>query len=651
MNEDILKIKLNEPPPDFPASLGPPEALEFDTEYIPDMGRPAPSNDKVLVPELISMTKYLFDNYRLKMYSFLNSSLRTGRLSDVVGIRVITRRINREVCNFPYVSYWKIDRCNFYSDVEVELKLQTYAGDLPWQGHLVLWCSFQEDGLHCDIEDFTDTTNWEAEGYIRMSKYLVPYYTNKKVDELAESLWLKYGIPEALTKPRARVATDLAERMGLKILHLPVHNCSESSIIFFEHSKLPIREKTEFGDPEFIIVPADTIVVNTNRVKKDYSSFNIFHECIHYEEHYMFYRLQKMQSNDIRQVKTVIVMDSTAANPNPVYFMELQADRGGYALMMPASDTNHRIISLCETVTGYRHFGEMYEKVGKELAKVLGIPHFRIRARMIQLGHNRARGALNYSDRRLIQPFAFDADAWQEEQHTFVIDSKTTLKLQRENEDFRNVMASGKYIYADGHVVRSDSRFIRRSRNGSIVLSEWANAHVDKCCLRFVRQYIQENVGRYVFGRMYYDADYVKWTQFYLDDLVNQGQMDDFDAKDRYIRDFPTDFRAAVNQLLKQYGASQAKMAELMHMDDSTFSRALVDPKKYRNEDFLMIIALTLRLPDWLSDLLFRRAHYQLDESDQRQRVLKHLLRVRFADGVEEANRFLAERNLSPLTI
>ena len=57
--------------------------------------------------------------------------------------------------------------------------------------------------------------------------------------------------------------------------------------------------------PKTVSIPANTIIVNTNVVKKDYSSFNIFHECIHYELHYVFFRLQSMPGNDVRLVKTI----------------------------------------------------------------------------------------------------------------------------------------------------------------------------------------------------------------------------------------------------------------------------------------------------------------------------------------------------------
>ncbi len=67
-----------------------------------------------------------------------------------------------------------------------------------------------------------------------------------------------------------------------------------------------------------------------------------------------------------------------------------------------------------------------------------------------------------------------------------------------------------------------------------LVLTGWANAHVDDCCLRFVRLYVQQNVGRYVYGRLYYDAALVKQEEFYLSDLINERQLSVPDAKYEY---------------------------------------------------------------------------------------------------------------------
>lgn len=165
---------------------------------------------------------------------------------------------------------------------------------------------------------------------------------------------------------------------------------------------------------------------------------------------------------------------------------------------------------------------------------------------MIQLGFVQAKGALNYVERKLIQPFAFDLDAWREEQHTFVVDRWTTNALYRKNEKFQAVMDSGKCVYADGYVVRNDPRFVEK-KGEDFFLTEWASAHVDDCCLCFVRQYVQQNVGRYVFGRMYYDADYVQQTQFYLNDLINWEHLDELDAETLYIQKFPKDFKGPLS--------------------------------------------------------------------------------------------------------
>ncbi len=76
---------------------------------------------KIRVPIVTTMTKYLFDHYRLVLYSFLNRELRTGRLERDIGFEVENKVINRKVCNFIGVTYWRIDRTNFWADVETTL--------------------------------------------------------------------------------------------------------------------------------------------------------------------------------------------------------------------------------------------------------------------------------------------------------------------------------------------------------------------------------------------------------------------------------------------------------------------------------------------------------------------------------------------------
>lgn len=93
-------------------------------------------------------------------------------------------------------------------------------------------------------------------------------------------------------------------------------------------------------------------------------------------------------------------------------------------------------------------------------------------------------------------------------------------------------------------------------------LSPWAAAHVDMCCLRFRRSYIQKNVGQYEFGRMHYDADYARQTMFYLEDMINEKHMDELIAEEEYRKNFLGTFEEAFDLVMHRNGLTREKMAE-----------------------------------------------------------------------------------------
>ena len=96
----------------------------------------------------------------------LNRCLRNGTLAKHAGSTIRNSKITHEICSFPRVTYWRIDRENFYADVEVELLLNTQSGEKRWKGYLICWCCFEErkitvsgrktvSGLSATIEELT----------------------------------------------------------------------------------------------------------------------------------------------------------------------------------------------------------------------------------------------------------------------------------------------------------------------------------------------------------------------------------------------------------------------------------------------------------------------------------------------------------------
>jgi hypothetical protein len=384
--------------------LGQPDQEDCYSDAVPADALSAEGKNKIVMPQVMSMTKYLFSNYRLKMYSYMNRSLRTGVLRQLTGCHILTRVLNKESCSFPYVSFWRIDRTAFWADVTVSLKLETTTGQVDWDGVLSFWCSFG-DSFSCTVEDLSECVDRRAEGYDMLSPFLIPYYTSKRVDEVTEEMWHQFR-KDAVAIPAYRDPVKLASWMGLKLQYCPLYNHKGiAGIIFFSDGDILVREEghdCEEDRPRTVRIAANTIVINTNCVRYDYSAFNIFHECFHYEFHYLFYRLQDMYNTDLRKIKTgEVEIEPGKELSDPIFFMEKQANRGAYGLLLPASTTQELIAAACERAARCCHAGEKYEIAGKIIAKDLSLPHFRVRARMIQLGHVAAKGALNYVEKNL----------------------------------------------------------------------------------------------------------------------------------------------------------------------------------------------------------------------------------------------------------
>ena len=60
---------------------------------------------KVTVSDPVSMKKYLFDNYRVAMYTFLNKCRRNGTISNTIGQRVLNGVFNHEVVNLKDITF------------------------------------------------------------------------------------------------------------------------------------------------------------------------------------------------------------------------------------------------------------------------------------------------------------------------------------------------------------------------------------------------------------------------------------------------------------------------------------------------------------------------------------------------------------------
>lgn len=605
------------------------DELEMEDEILTDRQEVDEQSEKpqksktIYVPKVQNMDNYFLKHYKGYVLQELNKRLVEGEIDKIIGVPVKSEKIEAGECCFQRFNYWRINKSDFWIDIDlrIELRIETPAGidtDFYWF-FVELWFSFGDDEEECAFESMGRLEEkQEHEECWKLDKYLVPVLRRDEIDKYSEAMWEQY-YPAAAKDQRLRNPRELAKKMGLSIINIRLYKRNHiKGIIFFRESTVLMQPERLPGEreevpPQEITIPAMTIVLNSHADSTYDYGLDTYHECIHSDLHYLFYRLQDMHNNDTKELKLV---KKTAVNDrdysNPIEFMEKQARYGSYGLMMPITfmrETIERIYKDClanKRKNGtFDHDGRRYEVVGRSIASDYMLSKARVRARMLQLGYSAARGSLNYVDGRYITPFAFSETENSSGNETYVIDRKTIAMLYQNDKKFRDIMQSGHFAYVDGHVVHCDSANLTRSCDGTR-LSAWANAHIDRVSLRFSKVYTEDHKYVYTFGQM--NSEEALKNSFKFLDMNGSMTIQEAErAKNKLMEEMPSSFHGALSYIMK----GRMTVDELINripISRNTLLRLRTEDKKNYNLDQIVAICIGLNLPPWLSAILLEKA-------------------------------------------
>ena len=640
------------------------EAPDLEAEETADTTSDKPKKARsVMVPKVQNMDDYLLKHYKSYIIQALNEQLVDGKIQEVIGVPVKSERIVPGDCCFQRFNYWRLNHSDFWVqiDLRLELQVQTPAGtdtDFFWT-YVLLWFSFSDDEEECSFEEIGLLTNkTEYEDCWKLDKYLVPVLRRDEIDKNAEAMWEKY-YPEAAKDGKLRNPRDLAKKLGLSITNVKLYKQSGTkAVIFFRESRVlmqPERAPGEREDPPPIetTIPAMTIVLNSHADSSYDYDLDIYHECIHYEWHYLFYRLQDMHNNDVRQLK--MVRRTTFKDndyTNPIEFMENHARYGSYGLMMPATFMRETIGTMYKESFAnkrkdgtYDHDGRRYDYIARSIASDYVLSKARVRARMIQLGYAAARGALNFVDGRYITPFAFSEMECSSGKETYVIDRKTIAQLYKKDKQFQQIMQSGHFAFVDGHVVHCDSTNIIYTYDGAR-LSAWANAHIDRVSLRFTKVYTGDHTYTYTFGQMNSD-EALKNSFKFLDINGNMSLKEAERAKNKLMEDMPMSFHSALAYIMKGR-TTVDELVKRIPISRSTLLRLRTEERKKYNLDQIVAICIGLHLPPWLSEILLEKAGLSVKRYGA-YGYYGTILDCFYMDTIQEVQKFLTDNGYDPL--
>lgn len=606
----------------------------------------------VVVPRVQSMQEYILRHHKRMILRALNDWLGDLPRPDAPAAEAAFR-VSAENCAFAGMSFWRWDAHTLLAEVTVSIRLpgQDVIRDCP--AYCEVWVDMRR-GMSFTCGECGYLADKPERDCWMLSEYLVPILRKDEIEAGAEALLERY-CPAAFEEPRQHDAYALARAMGLEVMRCPLHQRARTrSILFFRPGTVLAAQTDEAGHPVEIPhpveVPAGTILINANAVHKDQCQLEIFHECIHYDWHYMFFRLQDMHHSDVSMLRIrrrVVVEDK--APGNPLTWMEWQARRGSFGLMMPLRVMRPMVARLGGPLEGHSmHAGKRFERIALAIAAERDWPRFRVRARLIQMGYTAARGALNYVDGAYIEPFAFSLDKG-EGRCSFVIDHRGVFSLYRMDEGFRSMIQSGGYIYADGHVCRNDPRYVRRGFSG-MKLTPWANAHVDACCMRFLHVYEPCGAAEYCFGEMHSDEEY---NRHYLEYAQGTGPLagrEQLMQMHRVLEALPSTFPEALTYLMRQAHVTIEQLEERAFISGRTISRLRTEERSEYALDQVIAICIALHLPPWLSRELLHRAGLLLRRTKQHL-AYQCVLDCMFMDEVADVQRFLAEAGFAKLKL
>ena len=421
--------------------------------------------------------------------------------------------------------------------------------------------------------------------------------------------------------------------MGLKIIHLPLYNQKKrESVLFFTDGEVLTQESD--GAP---IVPvrvnARTIVLNESNssVMLGYTQDAIFHECVHYEEHFLFFRLQEMYCDDTSKLAKWRPRPNVPKEERkwgPVKSMEWQARFGGQFLRMPRTMVQGDAKKFLAETSKDSHNGIRMEKVICRLEDAYRVPRYRAKSRIIQLGFEAAKGAFNYVNDKRLRPFAFALGS-SRGGRTFVISMKDAAKLYVVDDAFRDLLNAGHYVYVDGHFCIDDPQFVIHGER-SVIMTQWAIEHVDECCLRFEKRYSCTDNDEYCYGMLFSDEAFNEQKLSFFSDENRMTLRGYVHAVQEFCNSLPNEFSKSLVAAMKTRKMTVEQLAEASGIPVRTIERLRSYPYKRYELRRVVILCLALNLPTDVSLCMMKKAGVAFSESDE-DKVYELLIRQMYA--------------------
>jgi hypothetical protein len=333
----------------------------------------------------------------------------------------------------------------------------------------------------------------------------------------------------------------------------------------------------------------------------------IVHECIHAFLHRLFYYFQNIYRSFVNESMAELE-EMTAGDPSSdvLNWIENQAVHMTYRVRLPLNHTSYIASAFYDR---YRKLtdAEAMEKVVGDLADYFGISKTAARNRMKDVGYDTARGKNQKANGDPVSGYLVGKEVYNDQ--TYIIDLSDMVEEYQRNEDFRKIIDSGNYVYAEGHICRNSPKYLVELPTGT-ALTVYARTNMSECCLLFKVHHKKE-----------YEYVYTKLDCIIEDDIGNLYIHDGKDimkeASDtvRLMGMLPRGFADTMSFHMNNLNLSVVRLSELSLLSIKTVSRMKNGNTKPSIET-VVAVSIGMKLYPELSFDLLHKADREFDLTD-----------------------------------
>lgn len=520
-----------------------------------------------------------------------------------------------------------------------------------------------EDGIShlrvLRVKRYVPSTNKGPLPYF--SKEFVPYIRSKDMDRIAEKILEKY-YPDMLASPMGLPIYDFAEKLGVVIEEGTLSKdgsifgemvFKDSLVTFFENDQEVKR-----------MVPGGTVLVDP-QVKglRNQGSYNntIIHECVHWLLHRTHHEYKSLLGSQELKISSRIHRPAFKEGQWNTYdWMEWQANNIAARILMPGKTTKMMVQELfakysLEFDTDQRV--AMFEKVIDDLAHFFQVSRWAVKIRLMQLGYTEFEGIYKYVGKEYIKSYTCEADAIQNNQ-TFTISFNNACFLNWKNEQFRELMDSGRYVYVDSHFCLNSEKYVKMLEPGVYQMTEYAYSHMDECCLVFdihykgKRSISPKDFNDYILYRgnlpeLNIELDFSEHLIEIRSLPEYTGQI--FPEIMRIMATLPNHFCGTLRSHRNRKHCSQEKLVEHSGLSISTIARMETQHDNVNKIENIVAVCIALKLyPDFSFDLI-EKSNCRFNNQVPHHSAYKMILRNCYHLSLEEVNQLLLSMDVKTI--